>query len=35
MLYDIARDGYKGRTMYVIPYSMGLSVPRSPRSASS
>ncbi len=23
MLYDIARDGYKGRTMYVIPYSMG------------
>ena len=23
MLYDIARDGYKGRTMYIIPYSMG------------
>ncbi len=23
MLYDIARDGYKGRTAYVIPYSMG------------
>ena len=23
MLYDIARDSYKGRTMYVIPYSMG------------
>ena len=22
-LYDIARDSYKGRTMYVIPYSMG------------
>ena len=23
MLYDIARASYKGRTMYVIPYSMG------------
>jgi len=23
MLYDIARDAYAGRTMYVIPYSMG------------
>ena len=23
MLYDIARDSYMGRTMYVIPYSMG------------
>lgn len=23
MLYDIARDSYKGKTMYVIPYSMG------------
>ncbi|MBR4049683.1 MAG: phosphoenolpyruvate carboxykinase (GTP) [Clostridia bacterium] len=23
MLYDIAKDAYKGRTMYVIPYSMG------------
>ena len=23
MLYDIARRSYKGRTMYVIPYSMG------------
>lgn len=23
MLYDIAKDGYNGRTMYVIPYSMG------------
>ena len=23
MLYDIAKDSYKGRTMYVIPYSMG------------
>ena len=23
MLYDITRDSYKGRTMYVIPYSMG------------
>ena len=23
MVYDIARDSYKGRTMYVIPYSMG------------
>lgn len=23
MLYDIARDSYKGRTMYVIPYCMG------------
>ncbi|MBQ9946004.1 MAG: phosphoenolpyruvate carboxykinase (GTP) [Clostridia bacterium] len=23
MLYNIARDSYKGRTMYVIPYSMG------------
>ena len=23
ILYDIARDSYKGRTMYVIPYSMG------------
>ena len=23
MLYDIARDSYKGRTMYLIPYSMG------------
>ncbi len=22
-LYDIARDSYKGRTMYIIPYSMG------------
>ncbi len=22
-LYDIAKDSYKGRTMYVIPYSMG------------
>ena len=22
-LYDIARDTYKGRTMYIIPYSMG------------
>lgn len=23
MLYNIARDSYKGRTMYIIPYSMG------------
>lgn len=23
LLYDIARDSYKGRTMYVIPYCMG------------
>lgn len=23
MVYDIAKDSYKGRTMYVIPYSMG------------
>lgn len=23
MLYDIAKNSYKGRTMYVIPYSMG------------
>ncbi len=23
LLYDIAKDAYKGRTMYVIPYSMG------------
>ena len=23
MLYDIARDSYKGRTAYIIPYSMG------------
>lgn len=23
MLYDIARDSYKGGTMYIIPYSMG------------
>ena len=23
MLYDIARDSYKGRAMYIIPYSMG------------
>ncbi len=23
MLYDIARDSYKGRTLYIIPYSMG------------
>lgn len=23
MLYDIARNGYKGRTAYIIPYSMG------------
>lgn len=23
MLYDIAKDSYKGRTMYVLPYSMG------------
>ena len=23
MLYDMARDSYKGRTMYIIPYSMG------------
>lgn len=23
MLYDIARDSYEGRTMYIIPYSMG------------
>ena len=23
MLYDIAKDSYKGRTMYIIPYSMG------------
>ena len=23
MLYDIARDSYKGRTMYIIPYSIG------------
>ena len=22
-LYNIARDSYKGRTMYIIPYSMG------------
>lgn len=35
MLYDIARDSYKGRTMYVIPYSMGLSARRLRRSVSS
>ncbi len=23
LLYDIAKDAYKGRTMYIIPYSMG------------
>lgn len=23
MLYDIAKDSYQGRTMYIIPYSMG------------
>ena len=23
MLYDIAKNSYKGRTMYIIPYSMG------------
>ena len=23
ILYDIARDSYKGKTMYIIPYSMG------------